>query len=116
MRDVPVPITRSGKPIRTVFDLLGQHENDLTFALGWALAQSVGLTRALLADVFGDDVGEPSQIELQESGSDRGYTDIEIRAGDAHVVVEAKRGWVTPTRAQLTRYSKRLTAPQRRLV
>lgn len=26
--------------VETVFDLLGQKENDLTFALGWVLAQS----------------------------------------------------------------------------
>lgn len=29
-----------GLPISTNFDLLGSQENDITFSVGWALAQS----------------------------------------------------------------------------
>jgi hypothetical protein len=112
----PVTLTLSGRPVGTVFDLLGHEENHLTFALGWGLAQVPSLTRVLLANLFGDDVGAPSAVTLQQAASDRGYTDIEVLAGDAHVVIEAKRGWVTPSDAQLARYAPRLSAPRRLLV
>lgn len=39
-------------PVTTVFDLLGDKENDITYSLGWALAQSDRLTYKQLADVF----------------------------------------------------------------
>jgi hypothetical protein len=103
-------ITVHGRPVGTVFDLLGRGENDLTYALGWGLATAPELTRVLLADFYGRDVGEPTAISLQQSGGDRGYTDIELLAEHAHVVVEAKRGWVVPTVAQLARYAPRLTS------
>ena len=101
-------ITVHGRPIQTVFDLLGQRENDLTYALGWGLASAPELTRALLADLYGADVGEPTAISLQEAGGDRGYTDIELLGEHAHVVIEAKRGWVVPSMHQLGRYAPRL--------
>jgi hypothetical protein len=31
-----------GRPVGTVFDLLGSKENDITYSLGWALAESEG--------------------------------------------------------------------------
>ncbi len=101
-------ITIHGRSVHTVFDLLGQRENDLTYALGWGLANAPELTRSFLADLYGFDVGEPTLISLQESGGDRGYTDIELVTENAHLVIEAKRGWVVPTVAQLARYVPRL--------
>jgi hypothetical protein len=41
-----------GRPVETVFDLLGDKEDDITYSLGWALAHSDGLCRALLREVF----------------------------------------------------------------
>ena len=41
-----------GRPINTVFDLLGSNENDITFSVGWALAQSEQSQRQLLKAVF----------------------------------------------------------------
>lgn len=101
-------ITVHGRPVHTVFDLLGQRENDLTYALGWGLASAPELTRALLADLYGEDVGQPTLVALQETADDRGYTDIELIAERAHLVIEAKRGWILPTHAQLARYAPRL--------
>jgi hypothetical protein len=105
---MPLTLTAGGREVHTVFDLLGRRENDLTYALGWGLANTPALTSALLADVYGADVGEPLVVGLQEAGEDRGYTDIEIQTEQAHLVIEAKRGWVVPTMAQLSRYVPRL--------
>jgi hypothetical protein len=104
-----VTLTASGREVRTVFDLLGRRENDLTYALGWGLANAPELARAVLKDVYGTNVGEPLTVALQEAGEDRGFTDIELQAERAHLVVEAKRGWVLPTDAQLGRYAPRLS-------
>jgi hypothetical protein len=45
-----------------------------------------------------------------------GFTDIEIRTGsDCHVIVEAKVGWVIPTREQFTLYASRVDPKGSRL-
>jgi hypothetical protein len=36
-----------GRKIETIFDLLGREENDMTYALGWALAESPQFLRQL---------------------------------------------------------------------
>lgn len=98
------------RPVETVFDLLGDKENDLTYSLGWALSQSPRFCIKLLAGIFPkQELGEVLAVRLQEHGScDRGYTDIEIRTEHAHVIIEAKRGWNLPKAAQLARYAPRL--------
>jgi hypothetical protein len=107
-----VELLLRGKPVATVFDLLGKDENDLTHALGWALAQSKRLSQAFLADIA-DEVGlvDPGPAEvvlLQEWESGRGITDIEVRASGMHVIVEAKRGWNMPSEAQVAMYAQRV--------
>jgi hypothetical protein len=47
-------------------------------------------------------------IALQKSVRGAGITDIEIRGGDFHVIVEAKRGWNLPAKEQLEKYVPRL--------
>jgi hypothetical protein len=105
---MPLTLTASGREVRTVFDLLGRRENDLTSALAWGIAGVPGLAQELLADVYGADVGSALTVALQEFGEDRGYSDIEIQAERGHLVLEAKRGWVLPTGKQLARYAPRL--------
>ncbi len=98
-----------GRQINTVFDLLGDKENDITFSLGWALANCGVFSRQLLQQVAGDvEIGDIEAINLQESGQDGGYTDIEILTSHLHVIFEAKRGWNLPTDTQLLRYIPRL--------
>jgi integrase len=54
---------------------------------------------------------ENTIIALQKHSSDGGYTDIEIQSGENfHAIVEAKRSWELPSRAQLQRYRPRLAA------
>jgi hypothetical protein len=104
---VAVPLTLGASTVATVFDLLGSAENDLTYALGWALARSDGLAGALMAEVFPDGPGEVLAVALQRYGPDGGYTDVEIAATKAHLILEAKKGWMVPDDVQLSRYSIR---------
>jgi hypothetical protein len=103
----------SGRSVRTVFDLLGVQENDLTYSLGWALSQSPRLVRTLLDDVASelsvDDIGEHPDVRLQEYVPGSGFTDVEIRTTTLHVIIEAKRGWDIPATAQLKKYATSLT-------
>lgn len=98
-----------GKKVHTVFDLLGSKENDITFSLGWALANCHAFALNLMHDVFpGYDCGAITSVVLQDYRKDEGYTDIEIAAERAYIIVEAKRGWCVPGIAQLEKYSSRI--------
>jgi len=106
-----------GRPLYTVFDLLGDKENDITYSLGWALAHSPALCARFMAAVCPEQGGrEVSAVTLQTWGRDEGYTDIEIRTETAHVIVEAKRGWNLPDARQLTRYVHRAQSKHNALV
>lgn len=101
-----------GRQVKTVFDLLGDKENDITFSIGWALAQCDGFLTLLLRRLFADiDVGETQAVQLQQSGN-VGFTDIEIITDYVHVIVEAKRGWDLPEgiEQQIARYVGRFSA------
>ena len=101
-------LTLADREIETVFELLGHKENDLTYALGWAFARSPALTASVLFDAFGTDVGVAEVIALQQHDPLTGVTDIEIRTKRAHLIIEAKRGWVVPALMQLDKYAQRL--------
>ena len=101
-----------GKEVESVFALNGRDENSATYALGWALSQSPALLAA-----FGEDLnGQPTnfdgaRVDLQRSGQDRGFTDIEISSVGAahhHYIIEAKRYWELPAIEQLTQYIHRI--------
>jgi hypothetical protein len=105
-------LTLHQRPVATVFDLLGDKENDITYSVGWGLAQSDTLAYAMLKDVAKEQgLGSPGSlvaVRLQEHVKGSGYTDIEIVAERLHLIVEAKRGWSLPSRQQLTKYAKSL--------
>jgi hypothetical protein len=102
-------LTLYSRPIHTVFDLLGSKEDDITYSVGWGLAQSEAFSRALLAEVYSDaDHGEVTAIRLQESAPGTGRTDVEIETEWLHLVLEAKRGWNLPATGQLQQYADRL--------
>ena len=102
-------LTLCGRPVATVFDLLGGSENDMTSSTGWALTRSPTLLRLLLAAVApATKPGMFIGVRLQESSGLGGYTDIEIETENLFVIVEAKRGWQLPRRAQLELYAQRL--------
>lgn len=111
---MPVDLTLHGRPIGTVFDLLGKKENDITYSVGYAMAQSAALAEAFIADVL-PDAGDVATdiVQLQEGIPGAGFTDIELKAaeGKIHVVIEAKRGYSLPGDEQLAKYATR-TEPQ----
>lgn len=102
------------RPVKSIFNLLGETENDLTFSLGWALASSPELLRNFLKKVINVkrryDV-DRLDVSLQEFRQKSGITDIEIRGadhrGNLHVIIEAKHGWNLPTVHQLKKYVPR---------
>jgi hypothetical protein len=95
------------RQVQTVFDLLGDKEDDITYSLGWALAQSDDLIGALLGEFFDTEPGEPSVILLQNSVTGAGRTDIELQTEVVHLILEAKRGWDLPRPGQLEQYATR---------
>jgi hypothetical protein len=103
-------LTLHNQVIDTVFDLLGQSENDLTCALGWTLARAPQFLTQLgktlgLTNSFSDRV----KIRLQEYALGQGVTDIEIDdPGLCHIILEAKQGFAIPSNKQLVRYASRL--------
>ena len=94
----------------SVFDLLGRRENDLTFAVGWCLAESTAFLRRFVALADGLSLDDASGVDLRLQNYDRddmrvGITDIEVRSPKIHLIVEAKRGWGLPTPDQLKKYA-----------
>jgi len=97
------------RPIGSVFELLGFKENDITYSIGWALANSPSFLNALVKEVF--PMAEDTAIEeirLQAYKSNGGITDIEIIGSSVHIIIEAKRGLSLPGDAQLKLYTERL--------
>jgi len=106
-------LTLYGRPVRTVFDLLGKKENDLTYSLGWGLGQSDTFVQRLLREVFADkQAGELQALRLQEFLPGSCFTDIEIETNKVALVLEAKVGWSLPEKAQLERYAPRLKSAE----
>ncbi len=97
------------RKVKSVFHLLGEHENDITYSVAWAMAQSpaflnIFLKRTLRLTADPDSV----VIRLQQHEKDSGITDMEIESpGRFFLIVEAKRGWNLPSLAQLKTYACR---------
>ena len=103
-------VSRYGRDVTTVFDLLGTHEPALTAALGWTMARSSQLMGALLTKLGLDGSTDPHDVAVQlESADALGRTDIEIFTPTAHVIIEAKQGWIVPGEMQLAAYVPRLS-------
>jgi len=107
---MPVDLTLRDRPVGTVFDLLGNKENDITYSVGWALSKSEQLARLLLSDLLPTaGIESLDLVQLQQGVPGAGFTDIEIKAneGKLHLVVEAKRGYNLPGLEQLAKYATR---------
>lgn len=101
-----------GQKVETVFELLGNNENAMTYSLGWALANSGSFCHAL-AELLSIEGGftDAMHIRLQDHAHEKGFTDIEvIDPGKHHIIIEAKRGFTVPSMAQLEKYADRLLA------
>lgn len=97
------------RPVTTVFGLLGRGEDDLTRSLAWALSASDRLRSRVLALLdLPFDAKPTHRLRTQHSLTGHGRTDIEIEAGDALVIFEAKLGWALPDERQVRQYERRI--------
>jgi len=99
-----------GRPVRTIFRLIGGNEDDITASLGWAFANVEPFARRLVERWHPRTrpVGNVRSIRLQEHVAGEGITDVEVWTERTGTVIEAKRGWVLPTHEQLAQYEPRL--------
>jgi len=95
--------------IENSFQLLGEREDSIRLAIAWALSQSDGFLRVFLeATTEWKGSVKETQIRVHRYERDAGITDIEVYAiGRFHVIVEAKKGWNLPGKAQLSKYAHR---------
>jgi hypothetical protein len=105
------------RQIQSIFNLLGEKENDITFSLGWALSRSPSFLHRFLGCLLGASaVGlEEPTISLQEFSHGAGITDIEICSPNFHIIIEAKRGWALPSTEQLKKYLPRFEKSKSRV-
>ena len=98
-----------GKEVESVFQLMGTLENDITKSIAWAFSQCPLFTKILFDRLLNIDCNpDLFLIRYQLSEKDKGITDLEITDGELfYVIIEAKRGWVLPTKEQLSKYSIR---------
>jgi hypothetical protein len=104
-------LTRHSSAVPSVFTLLGTLENDLTAALGYTFARSHTLREQVLHRVWVHDTPPPNTEDVDlalEVRDEDGRTDLEMRLAGALVILEAKRGWILPTQAQLAKYAGRI--------
>lgn len=113
-------LLRYRAPVRSIFDLLGKKEDDMTYALGFVTSRSPQFASLLVRRVGGPaGAVNDGLVRLQEIDGD-GRTDVEIDwANRFYAVFEAKRGPLLPSAEQLAKYVPRLraqAAPVKRLV
>ncbi len=98
-----------GRKIETIFQLLGENENDITNSVAWTLSQSPHFLDVFLRSILGHKSRiQDVSIRLQHTDKTGGITDIEIESpGNFFIIVEAKRGWNLPSRKQLELYANR---------
>lgn len=95
--------------IKSVFQLIGTLENDITKSIAWVLSNCPMFLSNIVKEITGIDI-DPSivVIRYQKFEKNKGITDLEITDNDSfYIIIEAKRGWVLPDEDQLTLYSKR---------
>jgi hypothetical protein len=102
-------VSRYGREMGSVFDLLGAHEPALTAALGWTMGRSPALMNGVLNRLGLDGAIGAADVAVQlETADAAGRTDIELLIATAHVIIEAKQGWILPGEVQLAAYAPRL--------
>lgn len=98
-----------GREAHNVFQLLGDDEDSISLAIAWALSNVPAFLSLFLKRVTGFTGKQAeAQIRIHRYETSGGITDIElVLPGIAHVIIEAKRGWVLPSPEQLELYAKR---------
>lgn len=98
-----------GAEVSSIFQLIGNLENDITKSIAWALARCPEFLKLVIKEVMSIDINpENVRIKYQEFEKDKGITDLEITDNSSfYIIIEAKRGWILPGAEQLKLYSKR---------
>lgn len=97
------------REVKSVFQLLGDHENDISYSVAWGLTQCSSFLKVFLQNVvqWQGDIAEV-EIRMQQYDRGKGFTDIEIELNrQFHLIIEAKRGWNLPDVTQLQKYASR---------
>lgn len=98
--------------IETIFHLIGEKENDISYSLGYTLANCPKFLESFLNYLKISTPFQPDRIKikLQTHEKTKGFTDFEIiQENEFHIIIEAKRGWNFPTSTQLKKYISRPT-------
>lgn len=96
--------------IDSIFQLLGQKENDISFSVGYAFSNCRHFLLKFLQYININAPIDPNKIKirLQTHEKNKGFTDFEIiQENEFHIVIEAKRGWNFPSIHQLEKYATR---------
>jgi hypothetical protein len=98
-----------GNEVNSVFQLLGENENDISCSVAWALANCPSfLDNFLKSQIRRNCQSNDVVIRLQHSQKAGGITDIEIESpGSFYLIIEAKKGWQLPEKVQLQKYADR---------
>jgi hypothetical protein len=99
------------RPVSTVFSLLEDKENHISYSIAWGLSQSTQFLKHFIKEVTNHTIDpERVTITLQEHETKGGITDIEVKLeGEIHLIVEAKRGWNLPSKIQIQQHADRLS-------
>lgn len=98
-----------GYSVVSIFQLIGDKENDITKSIAWAFSKCPVFMKKVFYEVFRIDVN-PNDVNIlyQNYYADMGITDIEVIDGQTfYLIIEAKRGWLLPGYEQFTKYSLR---------
>lgn len=99
-----------GREINSIFQLMGYKENDISHSTAWVLSKCEAMLKIIIMDICGSDNFNYDDVEVcvQEFDKGSGITDIEIKDDkEFFIIIEAKRGWVLPSKNQLLMYSTR---------
>ena len=98
-----------GAEVNSIFQLFGNHENDITKSIAWSLTRCPEFLKSVIYEVFSIDIDhETARIKYQEFEKNKGITDLEITDDSSfYIIIEAKRGWRLPGENQLRLYSNR---------
>lgn len=94
--------------VNSLFEILGDEENDLSYSLGYVLSECPKLLKEIISQVYKNIKFGNAVIKLQKSGDDSGFTDFEITIDNEYFfIIEAKKGWTLPDTNQLKKYLSR---------
>jgi len=102
-----ISLTKYSSTIENIFDLIGHDEKGMTTSLGWMFKHNPIFLKEF-GEFFGLDINIEDTHVFLEKPIDFKRTDIEIKVGnEIHIIIEAKKGLIVPTKKQLKLYSNR---------